>query len=93
MLSAAMILISAALSAQTKGNIAYQDSEIRFTVITDGVIRLEWQPEGKFTDEPSFVASERNYPETDYKVRTVGGKIRIETPVMALEYKKGMMLK
>ena len=89
MLSAAMILISAALSAQTKGNIAYQDSEIRFTVITDGVIRLEWQPEGRFTDEPSLVASERNYPETDYKVRTVGGKIRIETPEMTLEYKKG----
>ena len=89
LLATAMMLISAVLSAQTGNNIAYQDSQVRFTVITDGVIRLEWQPEGQFTDLPSFVASERDYPAVDYKVRSSGKTVRIETEKMTLEYKKG----
>ena len=55
-----MLLISASIFAQSPRNIAYQEDCVRFTVITDGVIRLEWQPEGRFTDLPSFVASERD---------------------------------
>jgi len=77
------------MAAAAQSNIAYQDSEVRFTVITDGVIRLEWEPDGKFTDSPSFVASERNYPEADFKVRESGSKVRIETSKMILEYRKG----
>ena len=61
LLSAMLIFVTGVLSAQQKQNIAYQDSQVRFTVITDGVIRLEWQPEGQFTDLPSFVASEREF--------------------------------
>lgn len=85
----ALMLISAALSAQSSGNVAYQDGQVRFTVITDGVIRLEWEPEGRFTDMASFVASERDYPEVDYKVKTSGKKVRIQTQKMTLEYKTG----
>lgn len=85
----ALMLISAALSAQSPGNVAYQDGQVRFTVITDGVIRLEWEPEGRFTDLASFVASERDYPEVDYKVKTFGKKVRIQTQKMTLEYKTG----
>lgn len=54
-----MSLARATLSAQNADNVAYQDNQVRFTVVTDGVIRLEWEPDGKFTDLPSFVASER----------------------------------
>ena len=84
-----MLLIAASLSAQSESNIAYQDNQVRFTVITDGVIRLEWQPEGKFNDLASFVASERDYPSVDYKIRRIGKKVRIETKRMTLEYKTG----
>ena len=83
------MLVSVILSAQQSENIAYQDGQVRFTVITDGVIRLEWEPEGKFTDLASFVASERNYPEVAYKVRTSGKKVKIQTEKMTLEYKTG----
>lgn len=85
----ALMLISAVLSAQSPGNVAYQDGQVRFTVITDGVIRLEWEPEGRFTDLASFVASERNYPAVEYKVKTAGKKVRIQTQKMTLEYKTG----
>ena len=84
-----LILLLWTSLAVAQNNVAYQDNEVRFTVITDGVIRLEWQPEGKFTDSPSFVASERNYPEVTFKVRNNGGKVKIETAKMTLEYRKG----
>ena len=42
-----LTFLSGVLYAQD--NIAYQDDAVRFTVITDGVIRLEWQPEGRRT--------------------------------------------
>ena len=77
-----MLLISASIFAQSQSNIAYQEDCVRFTVITDGVIRLEWQPEGRFTDLPSFVASERDYPAADYKIKKSGRKVRIETSKM-----------
>ena len=84
-----MLLISASIFAQSQSNIAYQEDCVRFTVITDGVIRLEWQPEGRFTDLPSFVASERDYPAADYKIKKSGRKVRIETSKMIVEYKTG----
>ena len=72
-----------------QNNVAYQDAEVRLTVITDGVIRLEWQPEGRFTDLPSFVASERDYPQVDYKTRKRGKTVEVTTSKMTLTYKTG----
>lgn len=89
LICAALMLISAVLSAQSSGNVAYQDGQVRFTVITDGVIRLEWEPEGRFTDLASFVASERDYPTVEFKVKKAGKKVRIQTHKMTLEYKTG----
>ena len=82
-------MVAADSSAQQEENIAYQDGSVRFTVITDGVIRLEWQPEGEFTDLASFVASEREYPEVEYKVRQRGKSLEISTSKMVLKYKVG----
>ena len=79
------LFVVTALSAQT--NVAYQDSQVRFSVVTEGVIRLEWHPEGQFTDLASFVASEREYPEVDYKVRKRGKNVEITTSKMILTYK------
>ncbi len=77
------------LSAQTKGNVAYQDDQVRFTLVTDGTVRLEWHPEGRFTDLPSFVASERDYPEVAYKVRKRGKNVEVSTSKMTITYKMG----
>ena len=81
--------VAVIMAAQEKDNVAYQDATVRFTVVTDGVIRLEWQPEGKFTDLPSFVASERDYPAVDYKVRKAGKNVEVITSKMTLTYRKG----
>ena len=84
-----LAVLSFNLSAQTDRNVAYQDDQVRFTVVTDGVIRLEWQQEGRFTDLPSFVASERDYPEVDFKVRKKGKNVEVATSRMILTYRMG----
>ena len=87
---AAIISFAAfSLSAKAGDNVAYKDDCVRFTVITDGVIRLEWQAQGQFTDLASFVASERDYPEVEYKVRKRGKTVEIRTSRMILTYKTG----
>lgn len=85
-----IFLMTATVStvAMTDKNIAYQDNQVRFTVITDGVIRLEWEPSGRFTDSPSFVASERNYPDAEFTVSTKGKTVKITTGKMELTYRK-----
>ena len=64
------VLFSFSLSAATPQNaIAYHDGNVRFSVLTDGVIRMEWSPSGSFTDDPSFVAIHRNLPVPKYTVQ------------------------
>ena len=58
------ILLSAALLpavsyADTTDGVVYKDKTKRFTVVADGLIRMEYAPDGKFNDDPSFVAYER----------------------------------
>ncbi|MCQ2319756.1 MAG: glycoside hydrolase family 31 protein [Bacteroidales bacterium] len=84
----ACLLILVANGFTQNKNIAYQDETVRFTVVTDGVIRLEYAPDGKFVDSPSQVAVIRDYPEVKYQVKA-GKSIEITTAKMKLKYKKG----
>lgn len=69
-------------------NIAYCDNQVRFTVITDGTVRLEYAPDGIFTDNKSLIAVVREYDKVDFKVKD-GSWVEITTPVLRLRYKKG----
>ena len=68
-------------------NVAYADGQVRFTVISDGAVRLEYAPDGQFVDAKSFVAVEREYPAAEYRVKK-GSWIEIATPKMVVRYKK-----
>lgn len=84
------VLFSFSLSAATPQNaIAYHDGNVRFSVLTDGVIRMEWSPSGSFTDDPSFVAIHRNLPIPKYTVQNKNATVVISTARMKLKYKKG----
>jgi len=69
-------------------NVVYADNQVRFTVITDGTLRLEWAADGKFTDNASFVAVNREYPQVDCKVKSRGSWVEITTSKMKMRYKK-----
>ncbi|MDR0994851.1 MAG: glycoside hydrolase family 31 protein [Tannerella sp.] len=69
-------------------NIAYRDAHVRFTVITDGTMRMEWAPDGKFVDQASFLCVNREYPKVDYRLKKSGSWVEITTAKMKLKYKK-----
>lgn len=82
-------MLAASLCATAASNVAYSDNNVRFTVIADGVVRMEWQPDGRFTDGPSLLAVERDYPEAHYSVTDRRGTVTVSTPRMVLTYRKG----
>ena len=70
-------------------NVAYADSAVRFTVITPGVVRMEWSPDGRFVDNGSQLAVNRDYEPVDFKVRKTAGKLTLSTSRLVLTYKLG----
>lgn len=67
----------------------WQDSCVRFTVINDGTIRMEYAPDGKFVDDPSFIAVNRQYETPGYSIKESDEQIIISTSSMSLTYLKG----
>ena len=88
MLSMLMAMLGLMGAKAEVSNVAYSDNQVRFTVISDGAVRLEYAPDGQFTDNKSFMAVNRDYEPVDYKVKQ-GSWIEITTPVLKLRYKKG----
>ncbi len=70
-------------------NVAWQDAQVRFTVINDGVIRMEYAPDGQFVDDPSFIAVNRQYAKADYQLNETDSQVSISTDRMTLTYQKG----
>ena len=53
-------------AASSRDAIVYQEKDVRFTMLAEGVVRMEWSPSGQFVDAPSFVVVERNLPVPEY---------------------------
>ena len=86
----AILLFCANLSIWSQNqNIVYQDFTKRFTLISEGVIRMEYAPQGNFVDQPSQIAVIRSYPEVQAKVKKNGAWVEISTSKMTVRYKKG----
>ena len=71
--------------------IAHPDAVIsvgdaRFTILTDRVIRVEYDPAQKFTDQPSQVFWYRYQSVPLFTTKEVGGTITIETEYLILRY-------
>jgi hypothetical protein len=87
---ACMLLLGMKAKAQqTPSNVAYQDQTVRFTIITDGTIRMEWAADGKFVDNKSFIAVNRNYPRVNYILKNTSKSVMIKTSKMTVKYLKG----
>ena len=64
----------------------YISGKSRFTVLTDRLIRIEYEESGKFTDNASQFAFYRNFPQTEFSVSTENGILTIETEYLILKY-------
>lgn len=87
-LTVAILLWIPTLSWAQK-NVAYQDQNVRISLVTDGVVRLEYSPDGKFMNEKSFVAVNRDYPNVAFRVKNAGKQVEVSTSKFILKYKKG----
>ncbi|BCN31488.1 glycoside hydrolase family 31 protein [Anaeromicropila herbilytica] len=63
----------------------------RFTVLTDYLVRMEYNSEDHFVDLPSQTVWCRDFPELEYELIEDGEYIVIQTKGFKLEYKKGYM--
>ncbi len=85
---AVALSLSAMADSKKNDGVVYKDNHVRFTVVTDGLVRMEYAPKGKFVDDESFIAVNREYPETQAKVTDDGKNVTITTPRMTLKYVK-----
>lgn len=61
----------------------------RFTVLTDGLIRMEYSPDTTFTDQASLTFVNRLLPVPAYNLQRKDGKLLITTSVLHLSYAEG----
>ncbi|MDE6040999.1 MAG: DUF4968 domain-containing protein, partial [Muribaculaceae bacterium] len=85
--TATLPLTMLAANGQENG-VVYKDKHVRFTVVADGLVRMEYQPNGKFVDDNSFIAVNRNDYEGSAKVTDDGKNVTISTPKLTLNYVK-----
>ena len=63
-----------------------QGDRYRISILTDRLLRLEYQAEGYFEDLPTQMAVNRDFPEVDCRVERENGRLVIETAAVLLSY-------
>ncbi|MCD6204707.1 MAG: DUF5110 domain-containing protein [Candidatus Marinimicrobia bacterium] len=91
---ALMILAGGSLFSQEYNPVADPDAVVksgnaRFTVLTPGLIRMEWAGDGIFEDRASLVFVNRKLPVPKYKTKTKRGWLQLKTEKLTLQYKIG----
>ena len=49
-----VLLMAAIMPQAVKADEVYKDNHVRFTLIDEGTLRLEYAPDGKFVDNKSY---------------------------------------
>ena len=60
----------------------------RITVLTKSLVRLEYSPDGIFTDAPTQTVLNRNFPQVSFEVRETPEELEIRTEYFQLNYDK-----
>ena len=66
----------------------FKGNKYRITILTDRLIRLEYNENGVFEDRPSIFAQNRNFAKPDFNVSENNNTLKIITKYFELEYKK-----
>lgn len=82
----ALLLVLAALAAAAPARAQSAFGAARFTVIAPELIRLEYQAGGKFVDEPSLFAVDRDVRFDGYREERGPGRLVIDTGRIRLVY-------
>ena len=74
--------------SQSNSAAILKGQKYRITVLTERLLRLEYSPDGKFVDEKTELAINRNFPVPQFKVQQDGQFLQISTDYFILTYKK-----
>ena len=66
----------------------FQGNKYRFTLLTERLIRLEYNEFGNFSDEPTLLVLNRNFPKVECKVKQDKNYLEITTSYFKLFYSK-----
>ena len=66
----------------------FQGKKYRFTVLTERLIRIEYNENGVFLDEPTLLIRNRNFPKFNFDVKQDKNYIEIKTSYFKLSYTK-----
>ena len=69
--------------------VVHAGDDVRFTVLSPGLIRMEWSAKGHFTDEATFVVVNRKTEVPEYKVRKSKKYMTLITDSLELVYRLG----
>lgn len=89
-----LFLLTITLLAQGKDNpvadprAIVTSGNMRFTVLTPEMIRMEWSDSKQFEDRASFIIVNRNLPVPSYTTETKDGYLYIRTDKIELKYKE-----
>ena len=65
-----------------------QGEHYRITVLPKSLVRLEYSPDGIFTDAPTQTVLNRNFPQVSFEVRETPEELEIRTEYFQLNYDK-----
>jgi len=90
---ASIILLVTTAVGQTEDPVAdsrstVQAGNVRFTVLTSQLLRLEWCEDGKFEDSASLVFINRKLPVPPFNKESAGGWLTLKTERLQLRYKE-----
>ena len=63
------------------------NNDVRFTILTPQLIRMEWAADKTFEDHKSFVFLNRNLPVPEFQTKNENGWLEIKTKKLDLKYK------
>jgi len=88
-----IVLLVTTAVGQTENPVAdlrstVQAGNVRFTVLTSQLLRLEWCADGKFEDSASLVFINRRLPVPQYNKESADGWLTLKTDRLRLRYKE-----
>lgn len=84
-----VLIIAKQYNPLANPNAVIKTGNVRFTILTSGVVRMEWAENAKFEDHASLVFVNRNLPVPEFSIREKDGWLIIKTESLSLRYKKG----
>lgn len=84
-----MTAVAAPVLAPADPRSVIAGERFRITVLTDGLLRLEYADDGVFEDRPSTFAQHRELPVPDFRVIDRGAVLEVVTARLRLTYDRG----